>query len=65
MTIVLGGDGQNLDDCMSNHCNECNIPVESSMFHVNIDFSTETLPKCVSQAGHQLTATIDFTEGPL
>ena len=65
MTIFLGSDGQNLDVCISSDSNECNVSVESSMFYVNIDFSTETLPKCVNQSGHQLTATIDITEGPL
>ena len=50
MTIFLGSDGQNLHVCMSNDSNEYNVSVESSMLHVHIDYSTETLQKCVKQA---------------
>ena len=61
MTIFLGSDGQNLDVCMSNHSNEYNVSVESSLLYVHIDYSTETLPKCVKQAGAILATTIALT----
>ncbi len=53
MTIFLGSDGQFLAVCMSNDSNEYNVSVESSMLCVHIDYSTETLPKCVKlELGH-------------
>ena len=43
IAIFLGSDGQTLDVCMSNHSNEHNVSVESTMLFGNIDDSNETL----------------------
>ena len=61
MTIFWGSDGQNLGVCMSNHSKSYNVSVESSMLFENIDYSTETLPKCVKQAGAILATTLALT----
>ena len=60
-----GSDGLIFVKSMPNERQQHNASVDSSLFDVKSDVSTETLPTCVKQAGSQLTENTDMTERAL
>ena len=65
INILTGSDGQNLEKCMSNERKQHSLSFETALFDRKSDVSNERLPKCVQQAGAQLTENTDLTERAL
>ena len=57
--IFAGSDGLIFVKSMPNERQQHNVSVDSSLFDVKSDVSTETLPKCVKRAVAQLTENTD------